>query len=100
MASIFKPALMRTLPNRVWIISHKFQRDVSYPNIFQFVVVLKNIQTDICMQMPSSNITSRRKEGVEKYDFIRKYYDSVRNQKIYHDLSSLKNSAHKNLPVL
>lgn len=44
----------------------------SYPNIFQFVEVLKNIQTDIYIKIRSSNLTNKRREDVEKVKFIKK----------------------------
>ena len=47
----------------------------SYPNIFQFVEVLKNVQTDIYIKIRSSNLGNKRREDVEKKEFIKKNYD-------------------------
>jgi len=43
----------------------------SYLNIFRFLEVQKNIQTDIYIKMRSSNLTNKRREGVEKEGCIK-----------------------------
>jgi len=43
----------------------------SCSNIFQFLEVLKNMQTGIYIKMRSSNLTNKRREDVEKKDFIK-----------------------------
>jgi len=53
----------------------------SYPNIFQLVKVLMNIQTNIYIKMWSSNLTNKRREDVENEDFIKKFYELVSNTK-------------------
>lgn len=42
----------------------------AYPNIFQFVEILKNVQTDVYVKIRSSNVTKKRREVLEKEDYI------------------------------
>jgi hypothetical protein len=69
-----------------------------YPNIFQFLEVLKNVQTDIYIEMHSSNQTQKRRVTMEKENYIheikRQYKDQVLTR-----LEFVEILAYKNLPV-
>jgi hypothetical protein len=41
-----------------------------YPNIYQLLEVLKNVQSDIYIKMWNSNLTNKQIEDVEK-DFVK-----------------------------
>jgi hypothetical protein len=43
----------------------------TYPKIFQLLEVLKNIQTNIYIEMRSSNKTQERRQIEEKEDYMR-----------------------------
>jgi len=70
----------------------------SCPNIFQFLEVLKNVQTDVYIKMRSSNQTQKRRMTVEKQNYIheimRQYKDQVTIR-----LEFVEILAYKNLPV-
>jgi len=70
----------------------------SYPNIFQFVEVLKNVQTDIYIKMRSSNKRNKRREDVEKEEFIKKTMTEFENKNIT-CLDFVQKLANKNLPM-
>uniref|UniRef100_A0A2S2NXU0 MULE transposase domain-containing protein n=1 Tax=Schizaphis graminum TaxID=13262 RepID=A0A2S2NXU0_SCHGA len=70
----------------------------SYPNIFQFLEVLKNVQTDVYIKMRSSNQTQIRRKAVEKEDYIREIMRQYEN-KIITRLEFIEKLAYKNLPV-
>lgn len=69
----------------------------SYPNIFQFVEVLKNVQTDFYIKMRSSNLHKRR-EDVEKEEFIKKTITEFENKNITR-LDLVQKLANINLPI-
>lgn len=70
----------------------------SYPNIFQFVEVLKNVQTDIYIKMRSSNLSDKRRKDVEKEEFIKKTMTEFENKNITR-LDFVQKLANKNLPM-
>lgn len=69
-----------------------------YPNIFQFLEFLKNVQYDIYIKMHSSNQTKKRRATVEKEDYIneimRQYEDNIITR-----LEFIEKLAYINLPV-
>ncbi len=67
-------------------------------NIFQFVEVLKNVQTDIYIKMRSSNLSNKRREDVEKEEFIKKTMTEFENKNITR-LDFVQKLANKNLPM-
>ncbi|KAE9521880.1 hypothetical protein AGLY_017687, partial [Aphis glycines] len=69
----------------------------SYPNIFQFLEVLKNVQTDVYIKMRSSNQTQIRRKAVEKEDYIREIMRQYED-KIITRLEFIEKLAYKNLP--
>ncbi|VVC29484.1 Hypothetical protein CINCED_3A012854 [Cinara cedri] len=52
------------------------------PNIFQLVDVLKQIQCDIYVKMRSSNLNKRRREILEKEEFISSMTTQFQNNEI------------------
>lgn len=71
----------------------------SYPNIFQFLEVLKNVQTDVYIKMRSSNQTQKRRMTVEKENYIHEIMRQYKDQVITR-LEFVEILAYKNLPVL
>jgi len=70
----------------------------SYANIFRFLDVLKNAQTDVYIKMRNSNQTRKRLMDVEKddniHEIMRQYED-----KIIIRLDFIEKSAYNKLPV-
>jgi len=54
----------------------------SFPIILQFVEVLKNVQTDIYIKIRSSNLGNKRREDVEKEEFIKNTMTEFENKNI------------------
>jgi len=70
----------------------------SYPNIFQFLEFLKNVQTEVYIIMLSSNQTQIRRKAVEEEDYIREIMRQYENE-IITRLEFIEKLAYKNLPV-
>jgi hypothetical protein len=70
----------------------------SYPNIFQFLEVLKNVQTDVNIKIRSSNQTQKRRMTVEKENYIHEIMRQYKDQVITR-LEFVEILAYKNLPV-
>lgn len=70
----------------------------SYPNIFQFLEVLKNVQTDVYIKMRSFNQTQIRRKAMEKEDYIREFMRQYED-KIITRLEFIEKLAYKILPV-
>lgn len=70
----------------------------AYPNIFQFVEILKNVQTDVYVKIRSSNVTKKRREVLEKEDYINDIMHQFQN-KMLTRLEFIEKLAYKNLPV-
>lgn len=63
----------------------------SYPNIIQILEILKNIQTDIYIKMPSTNLANKRIEDTEKKKILLKILRFSLKQIIYHVCCSFEN---------
>jgi hypothetical protein len=70
----------------------------TYPNIFQFVEILKNVQTDVYVKIRTSNVTKKRREVLEKEDYINDIMHQFQN-KMLTRLEFIEKLAYKNLPV-
>jgi hypothetical protein len=67
-------------------------------NIFQFVEILKNVQTDVYVKIRSSNVTKKQREVLEKEDYINDIMHQFQN-KMLTPLEFIEKLAYKNLPV-
>jgi hypothetical protein len=59
---------------------------------------LKNVQTDICIKMRSSNLSNKRRVDVEKEEFIKNAMTEIENKNITR-LDFVQKLANKNLPM-